>query len=407
MPPVGPEMACSKFTETQGLPSRQQLLPSVENNSLGTARTHSRTQASSKADSLEAAPPSSKQCTTEDTQTVASSATEVAPRIWPSTGNSAAAQPRRAAGARATRAVRPGAVVPVTHSKRQATRKTPEVKRVQVNTVTDKELGTITRLNTARNEVYFCTLDRNAIKRDGPRPPSPCKVRTIAEREEEEKKLGREARAKRRGTGRRSGECSSDQEEPDKPLSLADLLPPLKHVRGAGDEEDYQTPARPLKRSRKSGVTSGAGDDPSPTAGPKRKKSRVTLSKTGDGVGVEKFVRWDKGLVVIDRPEPSVPQHHREGEGVPSFIKSCLKIKESVGSCFHPFLQSAQFHLPIKQIQLDHLGNLPHATAPIPKLKRNRIPVACFWYDGEEPPVSAAAPVVVASSSTGSRRGKK
>lgn len=253
-----------------------------------------------------------------------------------STSSKPIIQPRRAVAARATRAVRPGAAAPPADSKRQTVRKTPEVKRVQISTVPDKELGTITKLNTARNEVYYCTLDRNIVKKDGPRPESPSKVRTIAEREEEEKKLGREARAKRRGTGTRSGDCSSDPEGGDRPLSLAELLPPLKHVRGAGEEEDYQTPARPLKRGRKSAVTSGA-DDPSPTNGPKRKKSRVTLSKAVLEAGEDKFVRWDKGLVVIERPKPSVPQHHREGEPVPS-IKSCLKRKESVRPCLprHP-----------------------------------------------------------------------
>jgi hypothetical protein len=152
---------------------------------------------------------------------------------------------------------------------------------------------------------------------------------------------------------------------------------------------------------------SGA-DDPSPTNGPKRKKSRVTLSKAVLEAGEDKFVRWDKGLVVIERPEPSVPQHHREGEPVPS-IKSCLKRKESVRSCLPRHPEFAD-RIRSSQIQLDHLGNLPHATVPIPKLKRNRIPVYCFWYDGEEPPVpvvSTPAPSVVASSSAGSRRGKK
>lgn len=235
---------------------------------------------------------------------------------------------------RATRAVRPGAAVTPASNKRQPARKTPEVKRIQISTVPDKELVTITELNTARNEVYFCTLDRNIIKKEGPRPESPSKVRTIAEREEEERKLSREARAKRRGTGTRSGE-SSDQEGSEGVLSLAELLPPLKHVRGAGEDEDYQTPARLLKRGRKSVAASGAGDDPSPTHGPKRKKSRVTLSKAVPEAGEDKYVRWDKALIVLGRSEPSVPQHHREGETVPT-LKSCFKRKESV--CCLPLL---------------------------------------------------------------------
>jgi hypothetical protein len=267
-------------------------------------------------------------------EVVATSRSDGTASARPDSGKKAVIPPRRAVTPRATRAVRPGAAVPATTSRRQPAPKTPEVKRVHISAVPDKELVTITELNTARNEVYFCTLDRNVIKKDGPRPESPGKVRTIAEREEEERKLSREARAKRRGTGTRSGE-SSDQEGGERVLSLAELLPPLKHIRGPGEDEDYQTPARPLKRGRKSVVTSGAGDDPSPTNGPKRKKSRVTLSKAVLDAGEDKYVRWDKGLVVLGRLEPSVPQHHREGEPVPR-IKSCLKRKDSVGFPFFP-----------------------------------------------------------------------
>lgn len=194
--------------------------------------------------------------------------------------------------------------------------------------MTAKELGMITALNTSRNEVLFNTLDRRPLKKEGPRPPSPA-CRTVAEREEAEKKLSREARAKRRGSGRRNGDQSSDQENTDDTPSLADLLPPLKHVRGAGDKEDYETPARPRKRGRNSGVANGSGDDPSPTAGPKRKKGRSTVSKAVEAVVDDRFVRWNKSLVVIERLELSEPQHRLGGQDI-SGVKSCLKNKTLV-----------------------------------------------------------------------------
>jgi hypothetical protein len=63
---------------------------------------------------------------------------------------------------------------------------------------------------------------------------------------------------------------------------------------------------------------------------------------------------------------------------------------------------------PFLQIQLDHLGNLPNATEPVPEVKRTNIVVHRLWYDGEDPPVVAApASKAVATNAAGSRRGKK
>ena len=57
------------------------------------------------------------------------------------------------------------------------------------------------------------------------------------------------------------------------------------HVRGPGDEEDYKTPARPVKRVK------------------------MTDEEKG------KYVRWDKGLVVIRRREdPEEEEGDEEGK---------------------------------------------------------------------------------------------
>ncbi|GHJ85040.1 hypothetical protein NliqN6_1442 [Naganishia liquefaciens] len=290
---------------------------------------------------------------------------------------------RRTPVSRATRAVRPIAAVPAARSSRPKARPASEPKRAQVAAMTAKELEMITVLNTSRNEVQFNTIDKRPLKKEGPRPPSPgCK--TIAEKEAEEKKLGRGARARRRGSDRDSGDHSSDQDHTGRPPSLADLPPPLKHVRGAGEDEEYQTPARPLKRGRQSGAN---GNDPSPTAGPTRKKGRVTASKATSSICNDKFVRWEKSLIVIDRPEPSAPQHRLSGQDL-SGIKSCLKNNGL--------------------IQLDHLGNLSNASEPIPKVRRSRVLVHQIWYDGEDPPApDVVVSAVAAAPSAGSRRGKK
>jgi hypothetical protein len=242
----------------------------------------------------------------------------------------AAIEGKRTAGGRAMRPMRPIASMPTSKPRQRSVQPTPKPKTLHISVISDKELSTLTKLNTARNEVYFCTLDRNIIKKDGPRPPSPNKVRTIAEREEEERKLGRGARAKRRGKGNSGGESSGQEDTDNQPLSLADLLPPLRHIRGAGEDEDYQTPARPLKRTRKSSAAH-AQEDPSPS-GPKRKKNRMA-SIDAEELREEKFVTWDRGLVVIHRPQLSVPRHHREGE-LREGLKSCLKRKESASIPF-------------------------------------------------------------------------
>ncbi|KAJ9098146.1 hypothetical protein QFC21_004475 [Naganishia friedmannii] len=249
----------------------------------------------------------------------------------------ASTEAKRTAGGRAMRPMRPIASMPSAKPRQRSVQPTPKPKAAHISIISDKELSTLTKLNTARNEVYFCTLDRNVVKKDGPRPPSPNKVRTIAEREEEERKLGRGARAKRRGKGNSGGESSGLEDTDNQPLSLADLLPPLKHIRGAGEDEDYQTPARPLKRTRKSSVAH-VGEDPSPS-GPKRKKNRMALLNTQE-TQEEKFVTWDKGLVVIRPAQLSSPRHHREGE-LQEGLKSCLKRKEPASvlflyTSFHP-----------------------------------------------------------------------
>ncbi|KAJ9092718.1 hypothetical protein QFC19_008643 [Naganishia cerealis] len=290
-------------------------------------------------------------------ETSESDAVPVAPLLLQG-GRTPSAETRLTAGGRAMRPIRPIASLPASQRKqRSAPPPAPKptavhtgessekemiaakAKPAHINEFSKKEMETLTMLNTARNEVYFCMLDRNVVKKDGPKPPSP-KVRTIAERKEEERKLGREARAKRRGgsvRGNSAGgdESSAQEDTTDKPPSLADLLPRLTHVRGAGEDEDYQTPARPLKRTRKSGPAAAGRveDDPSPT-GPKRKKNRTTTTTSTvlvlpEAAQEEKYVTWDKGLVVIERAELSVPRHHREGEPVDASLKSCLKRRDT------------------------------------------------------------------------------
>lgn len=163
--------------------------------------------------------------------------------------------------------------------------------------LTETELKNLTSFHTARNEVYFCSIARNVHKREGPRPPSPNKVRTIAEREEQERKLSRERRAKKRDSRKSSGETDADEWDSTGSDAEKDEVILTKHVRGPGDDEDYVTPARPGK-ARKSA-----------------KPSEATR------------VRWDKGLVVrSDGPRAGeLPRAKKP-------LKSCLRHQVSFAS---------------------------------------------------------------------------
>ena len=151
--------------------------------------------------------------------------------------------------------------------------------------VSEKELKAITLRNTMRNEVYLCAIDTQIVRKLGPRPPSPSsKIRTTADREEEEKKVAREARARRRAHG---SEAESVDENP--------RVERIEFARGAGEDEDYDTATRLLKRP-----------------------------KTSEGP--ERTVVWDRGLTVIrDDGEPK-PSSRETPKG--PLLRSCMRASE-------------------------------------------------------------------------------
>jgi hypothetical protein len=219
--------------------------------------------------------------------------------------------------------------------------------------MTERALRTATTRNTARNQVYLCTIDRKIVRVNGERPPSPSPgLRTTAERDAEEQKAGREARAKRRARAS-LGESEDDGEAAD------DEAPPVERAvlgrRGPGDDEEYKTPARPTKRAKiKNGSTS---------------------SNSSDDGRASKRVRWDEGLLIIHRGLGDV-QHKRRSPPP----KSCVT--------------------PRARYQLDEHGNA--VNRPTEKLKRTTITVNATFYDGEEP-----VAFDYNKSSSGKRKGKK
>jgi hypothetical protein len=146
--------------------------------------------------------------------------------------------------------------------------------------ISEKELKAITDLNTAKNEVRQFAMDRQIVRVPGPRPPSPdSKLRTSIDREDDERRNSRDGRAKRR---------AGEEEPVERPV-----VERIIRKQGPGEDQDYETPARPLKKQKT------ANDDD------------------------ERFVRWDRALVVIRddgrriSPSPS-------GDP-PNGNKSCMK----------------------------------------------------------------------------------
>jgi hypothetical protein len=150
-------------------------------------------------------------------------------------------------------------------------------------------LKTLTNANTVRNQQYVAAkLETEVIRKSGCRPTSPTvKVRTALQRVQDDKGRLRRERAQRRAQG--SGALQSSQDD-DCDESGELELPSFTgldlnarerdayfdnhngHRRGAGEDENYKTPERQLKRLRLT-------DDPDP-------------SETGEG----RRVKWDKSL---------------------------------------------------------------------------------------------------------------
>lgn len=112
-------------------------------------------------------------------------------------------------------------------------------------------LKNLTTDNTTKNQKVVSLLETEIVKKEGKRPESPAvKLRTIAEKANEEKAKQREERAQRRAKRSDSGEVESVD------VNGLSLGGGDRHRRGAGEEEDYESPerpTRPLKRLKADG----------------------------------------------------------------------------------------------------------------------------------------------------------
>ena len=178
-------------------------------------------------------------------------------------------------------------------------------------------LKDLTTSNTARNQQYLIAkLETELVRKEGDRPGSPAvKIRTIVQRQTEEKLKQRAERAIRRS--RRSDgdmassdiECSSDvgYSSPCEDHSGESSHRPLiKHRRGPGDEEDYETPER-LDRHKTNLFVEADNHDGEP----------------------ERRVKWDRGLfttVYIDEVKLGTRQPLKENISLKGILAPTAKV---------------------------------------------------------------------------------
>ncbi|KAJ8700169.1 hypothetical protein PTI98_003221 [Pleurotus ostreatus] len=215
-------------------------------------------------------------------------------------------------------------------------------------------LRTLTTSNTARNQEYLTVkLETQVIRKEGSRPESPVvKIKTVAERQQEQRGHQREQRALRR-RARRIGSPIDESDD-----SLPVITTPAEGTGSPQDrsysEDDSDTADRPVKR------TKGAED---------------------------RRVRWRKSLtkfVILDDIQPGT----RSRSQANALGKGCLASKA-------------------KTVELDALGNLPAAKSPLNDLVQESIFVQKFVYDDDEvEPVEPQVEVIVKTTRSRTKKGK-
>lgn len=243
-------------------------------------------------------------------------------------------------------------------------------------------LKELTMTNTAKNQHYAATkLETEVVRKEGLRPESPAvKIRTIVQRQQEDKERQRAERAKRRARrlGNDGGSTSDIEASSDVGYSSPvehiedmemdtkfDVSGPPKHRRGAGDDEDYETPERPLL------------------------DLRVRLFDDGSGEKqLDRRVKWDRGLfslAYLDEVKLGSRQNLKENRTLKSILAPAAKVSTCL---FFPVMR-----LMVNQaVRLDTLGNLLHADTPLTDLIPENVTVKKFVYDNDVTPAAEPPP---------------
>ncbi|KIK59903.1 hypothetical protein GYMLUDRAFT_60002 [Collybiopsis luxurians FD-317 M1] len=233
-------------------------------------------------------------------------------------------------------------------------------------------LRTLTDSNTTRNKEYLTALlQTEVVRREGARPESPGMIiKSISQKAKEDMTKDRNARAERRAKRENRGKgvdengfSEDDDGEEERTESGLDNSPSnRKHAWGPGDEEDYESPVRPMKRLR-------LNDDDGPA----------------EDFDDKKRVKWDRGLfqqIYLDDIKPRTTHSRITHSG----IKGCLAPTS-------------------KALRLDTLGNLPNADSPLNDLMKENVVVKKFVYDSDvvEPLPAPPPPVKTRSKSKKSK----
>jgi len=163
----------------------------------------------------------------------------------------------------------------------------PRRRRAQTSTKSDLvyfgmsavALKALTTSNTEKNQRYLAAkLETEVVRKEGMRPASPTvKIKTVLQRQQDDKHKQRRQRAERRASrsddGSTAAQSETDDQSGDEFRSIfgssdSDDHLQRRHRRGPGDEEDYETP--------KSGRTFDADDN--------------------DDKVLRRRVKWDRGL---------------------------------------------------------------------------------------------------------------
>lgn len=183
-------------------------------------------------------------------------------------------------------------------------------------------LKDLTISNTVRNQRYLAAkLETEVVRREGVRPESPAvKVRTMVQKQQEEKDRQRAERANRRA--RRSGDMGSSDIEgssdagyssPCEDTSMADGAEPLpRHQRGAGEDDDYETPERHHRHKKRTTLF----DD-------------VDIMDTSESVEPKRRVKWDRGLfttVYIDEVKLGSRETLKENRSLKGILAPTAKV---------------------------------------------------------------------------------
>ncbi|KAG6877705.1 hypothetical protein C0993_004800 [Termitomyces sp. T159_Od127] len=231
-------------------------------------------------------------------------------------------------------------------------------------------LRALTTSNTVKNQRYLAAkLETEIIRKEGDRPESPIiKIKTVLQREQEEKKRKRKERAIRRArSGGNIGHLNDKDRHSDRDTEnesdwddQSSSPSPKKHQRGPGDEEEYKTPVRKLKRLK-----------------------LVDDDDKEESVENERRVKWDRGLfTTISLDQVKLGTRRPPMEDI--VVKGCLAPAA-------------------KTLPLDNLGNLPYADTPLTELIEENIVVKKFVYDND---VEAVEEVIVKNTRARNKKGK-